>query len=75
MITPKMAPSVVEPMPTASDIRAPWMILAQTSRPKESVPIQCCSVGTRERMRGIDGEGAIAADQIGKQRGENEQQS
>jgi len=32
-ITPIEAPSAVEPMPTASEIRAPWMILAQTSRP------------------------------------------
>ena len=30
---------------TASEIRAPWMILAKTSRPKESVPIQCWEPG------------------------------
>src|SRR6266852_1233167 len=38
-------PSAVDPMPTASDMRAPWMIRLQTSRPNESVPIQCCTLG------------------------------
>ncbi len=38
-------PSAVDPMPTASDMRAPWMIRLQTSRPNESVPIQCCALG------------------------------
>jgi len=45
MMTPKKPPSAVEPMPTASEIRAPWMMRAQTSRPKESVPNQCCMPG------------------------------
>ena len=42
---PNVAPSVVEPSPTASEIRAPWMIRLNTSRPKESVPIQCAALG------------------------------
>ena len=72
MMTPNNEPSAVDPMPTASDIRAPWMILDQTSRPNESVPIQCCNPGWVERMRGIDRQGVVAADQIGKQRGQHE---
>ena len=73
-MTPNSEPSAVEPMPTASEMRAPWMIRLQTSRPKESVPIQCRASGCGERMRGIDAERIVAADQIGKHRGQHEQQ-
>ena len=48
-MTPIEAPSAVEPMPTASEIRAPWMIRLQTSRPKESVPSQCRVLGAASR--------------------------
>ena len=68
MMTPNDEPSAVEPMPTASEMRAPWMIRLQTSRPKESVPIQCRASGCGERVRGIDAERIVAADQIGKRR-------
>ena len=44
-MTPIVPPSAVEPMPTASEIRAPWMMRLNTSRPKESVPIQCARLG------------------------------
>ena len=44
-MTPIDEPSAVEPIPTASEMRAPWMIRLQTSRPKESVPIQCVKLG------------------------------
>src|SRR6185312_5801284 len=43
--TPKIAPSVVEPIPTASEMRAPWMMRANMSRPKASVPNQCWALG------------------------------
>ena len=66
-MTPIVAPSAVEPMPTASEMRAPWMMRLQTSRPKESVPSQCARSGDASAMRGIDVSGIVARDQIGGQ--------
>ena len=48
-MTPIDDPSAVAPMPTASEIRAPWTIRLQTSRPNESVPIQCRALGAASR--------------------------
>src|SRR4029077_3189259 len=48
-MTPIEDPSAVAPMPTANDIRAPWTIRLQTSRPNESVPIQCRESGEARR--------------------------
>ena len=60
-MTPIETPSAVEPMPTASEIRAPWTMRLQTSRPKESVPSQCAQLGGGEAMRGIDRQRVVAA--------------
>ena len=51
MMTPIDEPSAVEPMPTASEIRAPWMIRLQTSRPNESVPIRVQAPRGGQTMR------------------------
>ena len=48
-MTPIDDPSAVAPMPTASEIRAPCTIRLQTSRPNESVPIQCARSGAASR--------------------------
>ena len=48
-MTPIDDPSTVAPMPTASEMRAPWTIRLQTSRPNESVPIQCTALGAASR--------------------------
>ena len=48
-MTPIDDPSAVAPMPTASEIRAPCTIRLQTSRPNESVPIQCAALGAASR--------------------------
>ncbi len=48
-MTPIDEPSAVEPMPTASEMRAPWTMRLQTSRPNESVPIQCSALGGASR--------------------------
>ena len=74
-MTPIEPPSAVEPMPTASEIRAPWMMRLQTSRPKESVPIQCARLGRRQRVRGVDGQRIVARDEVGEDRREHEQRS
>ena len=63
---PKIAPSVVEPIPTASEIRAPWMMRLQTSRPNELVPIQCLKSGRASACAESIGERIVAADQVGE---------
>ena len=67
-MTPIDDPSTVAPMPTASEIRAPWTIRLQTSRPNELVPIQCTALGCGQPVRGIDAERVEAADQVGRDR-------
>ena len=48
-MTPIDDPSTVAPMPTASEMREPCTIRLQTSRPNESVPIQCRASGAASR--------------------------
>jgi len=48
-MTPIDEPRNVAPIPTASDMRAPWTIRLQTSRPNESVPSQCSALGGASR--------------------------
>jgi len=42
---PRRKPDRVEPTPTASEMRAPWMIRLSMSRPMKSAPSRCSSVG------------------------------
>ncbi len=44
-MTPSTQPSVVEPMPTASEMRAPWTMRLKMSRPMKSAPSRCCAEG------------------------------
>lgn len=48
---PTVRPSPTAPRPTASELRAPTMIIENTSRPNWSVPNQCSAEGGRRRFR------------------------
>lgn len=48
---PTVRPRPTAPTPTASELRAPTMIIESTSRPNWSVPNQCSTDGGRSRFR------------------------
>ena len=71
-MTPIDEPSAVEPMPTASEMRAPWMIRLQTSRPKSPFPSSAARSGGASACAESTAQRIEAADQIGKHRRQHE---